>query len=195
MGRGKIIGVVLISCGALGVLSIAACAGVIYLGYRSANDSVAPEIDRLFASIDDGTFSETYETDTTAEFRSVTTKEQYADIGKAISTRLGRLQAKSLKGFNMRQVNADSLVDVTYDATFEKANGTIAARLKIQKGEWKLVSFRVTSPEFQKDVATAKCAKCGAPHARDARFCPACGNAIAHDKTSSEPLIDEATDK
>jgi hypothetical protein len=123
------------------------------------------------------------------------TKEQYADIGKAISTRLGRLQAKSLKGFNMRQVNADSLVDVTYGATFEKANGTIVARLKIQNGEWKLVSFRVTSPEFQKDVATAKCAKCGAPHARDARFCPACGNAIPHDKTISEPLVDEATGK
>jgi hypothetical protein len=68
MGRGKIIAVVLLSCAGLGVLMIAACAGVIYLGYKTANDSVTPEIDRLFAAIDNGTFAETYEAETTQEF-------------------------------------------------------------------------------------------------------------------------------
>src|SRR5262245_36862438 len=135
MSAGKIIAIVLAACGGLGVLMIALCAGGLYCGYKTANDSVAPEIDRLFAAVVDGTFADTYQTDTTQEFRSVTSEEQYADIGKAIATRLGRLKSKTLKGFNFRQMNADSLVDVTYNATFEKGSGTIVARMKKQEGQ------------------------------------------------------------
>src|SRR5262245_55495304 len=118
MSSGKTIAIVGIGCGVVGVAMIAACGGLLYLGFKTANTSVGPEIDRLFAAIDDGTFAETYETATTQEFRSATSKEQYADIGKAVATRLGPMKSKSLKNFNMRQHNADSYVDVSYDAQF-----------------------------------------------------------------------------
>jgi len=160
---------------------IAACGGLLFLGYNTANKSVGPEIDRLFAAIDDGTFPQTYETATTQEFRSATSKDQYADIGKAVSTRLGRLKSKSLKNFNMRQHNADSYVDVVYDAQFEKGTGQILAKMKREKGQLKLVNFRVNSPIFTQDIATAKCPKCGAPHASSARFCPSCGAQLSDD--------------
>src|SRR4029079_1127895 len=172
MSPGKTVAIVAVGCGVLGVAMIAACGGLLYLGYNAANTSVGPEIDRLFAAIDDGTFPETYESATTQEFRSATSKEQYAQIGKAVSTRLGRLKSKSLKSFNMRQHNADSYVDVSYDGQFEKGSGQVLAKMKREKGQLKLVNFRVNSSVFTQDIATAKCPKCGAPHAASARFCP-----------------------
>jgi hypothetical protein len=181
MSTGKTIAIVGIGCGVVGVAMIVACGGLLYLGYKTANTSVGPEIDRLFAAIDDGTFAETYETATTQEFRAATSKAQYAEIGKAVSTRLGPMKSKSLKSFNMRQYNADSYVDVTYDAQFEKGNGQILAKMKREKGQLKLVNFRVNSPVFQQDIATAKCPKCGAPHASSARFCPSCGARLTDD--------------
>jgi len=181
MSTGKTIAVVGIGCGILGVAMIAGCGGLLYLGFKTANTSVGPEIDRLFAAIDDGTFAETYETATTQEFRAATSKEQYAGIGKAVSTRLGPIKSKSLKNFNMRQHNADSYVDVIYDAQFEKGSGQILAKMKRENGQLKLVNFRVNSPVFQQDIATAKCPKCGAPHASSARFCPSCGVRLSDD--------------
>jgi hypothetical protein len=178
MSTGKIIAIVLVICATFGLGMLALCGGLLYVGYRSASESATPQIDRLFAAIEEGTFAETYETMTTQEYRNITSKEQHADIGNAIATRLGPLKSKSLKGFNLRQVNANSFLDVEYNATFEKGPGTIAAKLKSEGGQWKLVTFRVQSPEFQKDLATAKCSKCGAPHAADAKFCPNCGAAI-----------------
>lgn len=175
MSNGKIIAAVAAGTGCLGIVAIVACGGLLYMGYRTASTSVGPEIDRMFAAIDNGAFVQTYETATTQEFRKVTSKDQYADIGKAVSARLGRLESKSLKSFNMRQHNADSYVDVIYDARFEKDNGQIVAKMKRENGRLKIVSFRVTSPAFQQDLATAKCPKCGAPHAASARFCPSCG--------------------
>ena len=181
MSTGKTIAIVGIGCGIIGVAMISACGGLLFLGFKTANSSVGPEIDRLFAAIDDGTFTETYETATTQEFRAATWKEQYADIGKAVSTRLGSMKSKSLKNFNMRQHNADSYVDVSYDAQFEKGSGQILAKMKRENGQLKLVNFRVNSPVFQQDIATAKCPKCGAPHASSARFCPSCGARLSDD--------------
>src|SRR5436190_21067762 len=88
MTNGKLIAVFAAGCGIVGVAMIVACGGMLYLGYKTANTSVGPEIDRLLAAIDDGTFPETYETATTQEFRAATSKKQYAEIGKAVSTRL-----------------------------------------------------------------------------------------------------------
>ena len=188
MSTGKAVAIVLSIVGSLAVLLIAACGGLLYLGFQTANKSVAPEIDRLFSAMEDGTFADTYETHTTAEFRKITSKEQYADIGKAISARLGRLQSKSMKSFNMRTVNAESFADLAYSATFEKGSGTIAAKMKREEGKWKFVSFQVNSPVFQQDIATEKCAQCGAPYPRSARFCPACGAAIVQSETKKEEL-------
>src|SRR5437762_2979307 len=122
MSNSKIITIVLAACGGLGILMIAACAGVGYFAYTSANSSVGPEIDRLFAAIDSDTFAQTYETHTTAEFRKGTSKQQYADIGNAVRNRLGRLKTKSLESFSVRQLNAVSYSDVEYGASFERGD-------------------------------------------------------------------------
>jgi len=185
MSNTKIVALVLATCGAFGIVLIAACAGFGFYAFKSANGSVGPEIDRLFAAIDNDTFSETYETDTTPEFRSQSSKQQYADIGKAVKNRLGRLQSKRMSSFNIRQHNADSYVDVAYNASFEKGKGTIAAKMKKQGDQWKIVTLRVNSPAFEKDLATATCPKCGAPHARDARFCPSCGAPLTDNENKS----------
>ena len=180
MSSDKTIAIVGIGCGIVGVAMIAACGGLLYLGFKTANTSVGPEIDRLFATIDDGTFADTYETATTQEFRAATSKDQYADIGKAVATRLGPIKGKSLKNFKWQQ-GAESYVDVTYDAQFEKGSGQILAKMKRENGQLKLVNFRVNSPVFQQDIATAKCPKCGAPHASGAGFCPSCGAQLSDD--------------
>ncbi len=185
MSGSKLIAPIAVGCGVAGIALIAACGGLLYLGFKTANSSVGPEIDRLLAAIDDGTFPETYETATTQEFRAATSKDQYAQIGKAVSTRLGRLKSKSLKRFNMQQHNADSYVDVSYDAQFEKGTGQILAKMKRENGQMRLVNFRVNSPVFQQDIATAKCPKCGAPHAASARFCPSCGARLSDDAATA----------
>jgi len=179
MSTGKVVATITAGCGCLAVVMVASCGGFLYFGYKTASDSVGPKFDRLFAAMADDTFADTYETDTTPEFQAATTKEQYADIGKAVVTQLGDLKSKSLKSFNMQQHNADSTIDVTYNARFEKGSGEIVAKLKKQDGDWKLVTFRVNSPLFQQDLATAKCPKCGAPHPASARFCTACDAPVA----------------
>jgi hypothetical protein len=140
------------------------------------------------------TFAETYETDRAPEFCQQTSKQQYADIGKAVKNRLGRLQSKRMTSFNVRQHNADSYVDVAYNASFDKGEGTIAAKMKKQGDQWKIVTLRVNSPAFEKDLATATCPKCGAPHARDAKFCPACGARLSDDGKSAEDKSNDDND-
>src|SRR6266481_3788162 len=149
MSNSKIFAIVLATCGVLGIVLIVSCAGVGFYAFRSANSSVGPEIDRLLAAIDSDTFAQTYDTDTTAEFRQETSRQQYDDIGKAVRIRLGRLKTKSLTSFNIRQLNAESYLDVAYSASFEKGKGTISAKMTKEAGEWKLVAFRVASPAFE----------------------------------------------
>jgi len=194
MSNTKIVMLVLAACGALGIALIGACAGLGFYAFKSANSTVGPEIDRLFAAIDNDTFAETYESDTAPEFRKQTSKEQYADIGKAVKNRLGPLKSKTMTGFNIRQHNADAYVDVAYNASFEKGKGTIAAKMKKQGGQWKIVTLRVNSPAFEKDLATATCPKCGAPHARDAKFCPACGARLTDDDKPAEDSKEKTAD-
>src|SRR4029078_10449385 len=134
MTNGKTIAAIAAGCGLLGVVMLIACGGLLFMGYRTAQKSAGPEIDRLFAAIADGTFADTYESATTSEFRRVTTKEQYDDIGKTVSARLGRLKSKSLKSFNMRQHNADTYLDVVYEAQFDNGKGQIASQLKREGG-------------------------------------------------------------
>lgn len=186
MSNSKVVGMILGGCGCLTIIGLLSCGGLIFWGYKTATDAAGPEIDRLFAAIEAGKFGETYETDTTPEFRAAVTKQQYDDIGNAVSARLGRLKSKSLQTFNVQQHNADSLMDVRYGAEFENGKGTISAKLKRDGDRWKLVNFHVNSPVFQQDLATAKCPKCGAPHAATAKFCPACGAALMEEKATAE---------
>jgi len=196
MTTGKTVAIILILCAGAGILMIVSCAGLLYLGYtrfENVDAEVSQRIDALFAAIENGTFPATYDTDLTQEFRDATSREQYADLGKSIGTRLGRLKTKSLQGFKVRQFNAASFVDVSYAATFEKGNGTITATLKKQGGKWKFAGFRVESPVFLQDLATDVCPKCGAAHAAGARFCPSCGARIADDKNLDSPAEPTAT--
>lgn len=192
MSNSKVVGLILGGCGCLTIIGLLSCGGLLFVGYRAATDSAGPEIDWLFAAIEAGKFGETYETDTTPELRAVASKQQWEAIGNVVSARLGRLKSKSLQTFNMQQHNAASLIDVQYNAEFENGKGTIKAKLKRDGEKWKVVSLHVDSPVFQQDLATAKCPKCGEPHAAGAKFCPACGAALAGDKPNAEaPPADE----
>jgi hypothetical protein len=184
MNKAAVIAIILVAIVGFGVLVIAACAGLIYMGYRSTDVAVSPKVDDLFEAIADDRFAETYETETTPEFRAVTTRQQYEALGRAIRNRLGALQSKSMRGFKMRQVNANSYMDVSYAATFEKGTGTITATMKKLGDDWKFVSFYVSSPEFLKDAPTTKCGSCGKTVDASARYCPSCGARLS--KTSDQ---------
>lgn len=169
---------VLAALGGCGLLVVVACAGLLYMGYRSADTAVSPRIDAMFASIKAGSFASTYETHTTEALRKNASKEEYAVLGDVIALRLGDLKSKSLRGFKMRQHNATSYVEVSYAANFDRGSGTIDAQLEKQGSEWKFVSFRVNSPVFAQALAGINCTICGEPHEAGARFCPSCGAAV-----------------
>jgi len=189
MAQRKTIAIILVACVGLGVLLIGSCGGLLYLGYKNTDAAVSPQIEAMFAAVENGTFADTYDTQTTQEFRDVTTREEYAAIGDAIAVRLGTLNSKSMRSFKMRQVNASSLIDVTYQAVFENGTGTILANLKKEEGEWKFVSFRVNSPLFQQDLATIQCVECGEPHTANAKFCPDCGAEITSADVQDSPTV------
>ena len=165
------------ACGAL-FIAIAACAGVFFFTFRDMHATLSPTVDELFAAIEDGSFAATYDTHTTPELRQTVTREQYRDLGLTIKTRLGALKSKSLRQFNVRQMNAVGYADVAYNATFENGTGTISGRFKKVGDQWLIISFHVNSPEFQKDLATGKCPHCGEPHASSAKYCSKCGKAL-----------------
>ena len=177
-----IVVLVLLTCGGLVIASVGCCSGVLFFGFRAYRETeagISPRIDELFRAIDSDRFGETYVRDTTPEFQQITSRQQYEQLGSAIKTRLGALRSKKLVRLNTRRINAETSADVVYSATFEKGSGTIKATLKWSGDEWRFVGFRVDSPEFQKDLATATCPKCGKPHAAGAKFCPACGAALS----------------
>jgi hypothetical protein len=169
---------VVVGCLGCFILLGASCGGVLFYLFRSADSAASPRIDALFTAVANNTFGNTYLTDTTSEFRSITSEKQYDELGETLRIRLGALKSKSIRSFYTRQMNANTFIDVTYNATFEKGTGTITARLQNVNGKWLFASFRVDSPVFQKDLATRKCPKCGEPHAPNAKFCPACGASL-----------------
>lgn len=195
MAKGKTIAIILAACAGFGLLLVVSCAGLLFMGFKNTDANISPRIDAMFSAIENDTFAETYETETTQDLRNAATKEQYEALGNAIAVRLGALQSKSLRGFNMRQLNAASYVDVTYNAAFEKGNGTIVAKLKNQGGKWKFVTFRVNSPVFEQDIATATCSSCGEPHSANARFCPSCGAGVTSAGTDDSSPASNSTEE
>ncbi len=179
---------IILACIGLFAVLIAACAGVFFLAYKNTDVALSPKIDALFAAIDNDTFSKTYLTETTPEFREAISKEKYEQIGLAVKARLGSLQSKTLMQFNASQFNAHSYMAVNYSASFQKGSGTIRAQFKSVDGEWRLVSFYVDSPEFLKDMATQKCPYCGAPNTATARFCSDCGKSIGEHDANKPPM-------
>jgi hypothetical protein len=183
--RTIVIGIIL-ACGGLCVAAIAACAGFFYFALRTADAALSPKVDALFAAIDDGTFGDTYAAQAAPELREAVTRKEWEQLGLAIKTRLGPLTSKKLVQWNMQQLNADRWADVVYSATFEKGSGEIRTRFKNIDGEWRLVNFRVNSPEFMKDLLTTPCPYCGEPCPASAKFCPKCGKPLA-DPGKSKP--------
>lgn len=182
-----IVFIIVAACGALFIAAVASCAGFLFLAFRNIDATLSPTIDELFAAIDNDTFAQTYDTCTSPELRKTVTREQYAELGRTIKTRLGSLKSKSLCQFNVRQFNADRFADVAYNANFEHGSGTISGRFKKDGERWLVVSFHVNSPEFQKDLATGKCAHCGEPHTSNAKFCPKCGKPLTSDQPAGSP--------
>ena len=176
--RTIVIGVIL-ACGGLAMVVIAACAGFLYFGYRNMDAALSSKIDALFAAIDNGTFGDTYPTETAPELREATSQKEWEQLGLAIRTRLGPLKAKNLIQSNMQQFNADQTADAVYSATFEIGSGEIRTRFRNVDGEWRLAVFRVNSPEFLKDLSTVPCPHCGELCPASAKFCPKCGKPVA----------------
>jgi hypothetical protein len=164
------------------VVAVVACGGFFFYMYKNMDKEISPKIDSLFAAMNDGTFADTYDTETTPEFRQAMPKEKYEQLGRTVKNRLGPLQSKFLVSWNSKQFNLDTTADVAYAASFEKGQGTINASFKRSGDEWRLLNIRVTSPELLKDMASENCPHCGKPCAPDAKFCPNCGKAIANEK-------------
>jgi hypothetical protein len=175
--------IVFLACGGLFAVLIAAVAAFFFLGFTHTDADLSPRIDAMFAAMENDTFGETYATETAPELRAGQSREQYEQVGRMVKARLGGLRSKKLTQWNVRYFNADAFADVAYAATFEKGPGTIQARFKKVNGQWRIVSFKVDSPEFQKDMATGKCPHCGEPHAAAAKFCPKCGKALSAGET------------
>ena len=186
---------VLLGCGGVAVLGFLGCAGVIVytaLNFKSFDKDVSPVVDKLFAAAASGDFGSTYEADTSPEFKQVTSQEKYEEIGALVETRLGAMKSKSLAKYFISQKNADRFVDVTYNATFEKGTGTIAARFKKEGDRWVLQQININSPVLLGEVAKEKCPHCGKPIAASVKFCPHCGKAVAKD---AEPATGVAETK
>ena len=183
----SIVALVLVLSGGLFLSLLALCAGALYLSFREMDSTISPMIDELFVAIENDKFAETYITHTTPELQKVATQDQYAQLGQMIKTRLGELKSKKLIRFHVQQMNANRIADVAYSGTFEKGAGTITVKLKKVGDRWLLVAFHVNSPEFTKDVATAKCPHCGEPHKAGAKFCSKCGKAIPPSDDKAKP--------
>ena len=153
--------------------------GFLFLGFKNTDAALSPKIDALFAAIDDGTFNDMYATETTPELRTAATRKEWEQLGLLIKTRLGPLKSKSLTRFSVQQFNADFCTDAVYSATFEKGTGEILTRFRSIDGDWRLVVFRVNSPEFLTDLSTIACPFCGEACPASAKFCPKCGKPLA----------------
>jgi len=156
MSTGKQVALILGIVGGGVVLAIACCAGFIYWGYQSSAEIASPRIDDFFAAVNQGKSAELYANDTSADFRSVTTKQDFTEFCELLKTRLGPLESKSFQSFNRRQHNADSMIEVAYEATFERASGTISAMLIEEGGKWKFSGIHVNSPALLQDSVPGK---------------------------------------
>jgi hypothetical protein len=166
-----------LACGG-GFLVLAICAGGLYWLYKTADSAVSSKIDALFAMIDNGTFGEAYQTETSPELQKVVSREKWQQIGRVVKQRLGRLCSKSLTQFNVAQFNLSATIKVVYDASFEKGPGTISAQFRTIRGEWRVDSLYVNSSLLVEDAMPHKCSHCGAANPQSAKFCNDCGKPL-----------------
>lgn len=188
----KVVLFVGIGCGGV-VFMFAACAGVLFWGWRSASTAggeISMAIDELLNAAAQGDLAKTYPSATTPDFRQITSESQYADLGKMIKAHLGSLQSKNLTTINLRQLNAVTQADVIYQAIFARGRATIHATLRRGDGRWLLQSLRVDSPALLKAVADVPCPHCGEMNVKTARFCAHCGKPLSSESAAEKPTAE-----
>ncbi len=180
---------VLSGCAIAGVLTVAACGGLLYFGYRQVAGSgdVAVEVDRLFEEIGQGRAAEFYRTRTTAEFKRVSSEGEFVTLAESLREQLGTLESKSVSGFHMSTNTDGTYVDATYDCQFQHGKGTLKVYFQRENDQWMLNGFHIDSPQLSKPAATAKCPHCGETYEAGAKFCPHCGKEIADSQSVAEP--------
>jgi hypothetical protein len=198
MKNGKLILVLALGgAGLMGLVLIVSCAGLLLVGFRSAaaaNGEISTAVDDLMRAAASGNFAQTYQSATTPEFRQKTSAAEYTKVGDLIKTQLGALQSKQVLRVNMRQINANSFTDVSYQGTFERGAATINATLKRSGSRWLFVALHINSPAFQNDLPDQTCPKCSCKYAKSARFCPHCGAALqAEEQATSVEKQSSAT--
>jgi hypothetical protein len=135
--------IVTILCVGLLLALVATFAGAFLLLYRSTDAALSPEIDRLFAVIDRGAAGEFYATQTTPEFRSSMSKEQFEEFARRIKTQFGLLRSKKLAHIDARMINGQKRASVVYSAVFDKSAGNIRAEYKRDGQRWRLDDLTV----------------------------------------------------
>lgn len=173
---------VLGGCGLVTVLMLAACGGMLFLGYRqvSQNGDVALEVDRLFEAVAQGQMPEYYQQHCSPEFRQATSEADLVRLAAAIQSQLGPLQSKSVTGFSFKNHNFTNYVDAQYACEFEHGAGTVDTKFKQHGDGWQLVSFRVDSPQLNLNQLPTghACPHCGQQYPDGAAFCPHCGQKV-----------------
>jgi ribosomal protein L37E len=182
-------------CGALVLFNVASCVGLGALRYREATQVISEEVDLLFASIEEGAFRETYDLRTSVEFRNAVSREQYQQLADRVRARLGPLLAKQLRQYQTRTQRGMTYYGLAYTADFQCGKGSINTVFRKSAEGWVLVSLNVQSPEFLKDLASARCSRCGEPHPATARFCPSCGYPVGESKEGGQAWVRPRKDR
>lgn len=173
MSTGRTIGLVVGISLLVGFVLIGSCGALVFKGYKSSDQEISPLVDEMMAGIERGDLGPTfYKLATTAEQKKMD-QVQVTAAGDMMYQRLGKLESKSVEGFNLRVKNGVSTRTVNYQASFERDEGTIRVEAVKQAGEWRLQFFKVLSPALK--VRYATCSACGKSHPNNAKFCPACG--------------------
>lgn len=171
----------LLGCGAFSLIGIMICAGIAFVGYQAfsaGQAEVDKDVDAFFHGLHGADVDELYETTTTPEFKSVTSKADFADVARLIRERLGPLKSKQTRNFFAKTTTEGTFADLVYDAEFEKGPATIEMRMKRGQGSWRILQFRVDSKLLRPDALTIKCPICGQMSPHSAKFCSNCGQRL-----------------
>ncbi len=179
--RRRVWPLVLSGCAVVFVVMVAACGGLLYYGFRqvTGEGDVAVEFDQLFDEIAQGRAAEFYRDRGSAELKRTTSEAEFLSFCQNVHERLGKLRSKTMAGFYVRTHNLTTHVDATYTCQFERGEATVKTGFMHDNGRWLLNSFRVDSPELDKDAAREKCPHCGEPYEPGSKFCPHCGKELA----------------
>ncbi len=145
----------------LGALCCAGVVGVLWWGRGELQEEMSKVVasmtkeedaytERFFRHLDAQEMDAAWEM-TSADFRGVTSREQFDKLGQAIRRVMGAYRGKTVQSFNSKSGFGTGLgvVDLVYAGQFENGPATITVRLeKAGGGDFRVTSFRVDSPRF-----------------------------------------------